>query len=296
MLLVTACGGAQKVTPAPPPVAKVGSQLITQVAFDTRLQSTLVAIGQAGGPANNSAMTAGVRASVLRSLILDAVIAQEATAEGLAATDAQVEAEVNNEATQAGGISQLQSELASAGGSIAQLRDEVRSQKNEQRLEDRFAQQRAAMVEQLLAGGADFAQTAKQYSDDTGTNAKGGDLGSITLGDLKADDPKFSAAVEALPVGAYTKMAVRDAGGYDVIKVYAKTATSWSVRHILVAAPLPYTVQNRPAWFGETLFAAVAQECQAGEIHVYLAGAGANPCAGAPNLSPPPTPASPAGG
>ena len=125
-------------------------------------------------------MAATVRASVLRSLILDTVIAQEAAAQGLAATDTQVQSEVATEAAQAGGMSQLQSELAGAGGSIAQLRDEIRSQMNEQGLEDHFAQGRAATVEQVLGGGAAFAQTAKQYSDDAGTNSKGGDLGSVT--------------------------------------------------------------------------------------------------------------------
>src|SRR5207302_530822 len=121
------------------------------------------------------AMTTTVRASVLRSLILDTIIAQEAAAQGLAATDAQVQSEVDTEAAQAGGMSQLQSELAGAGGSIAQLRDEIRSQMNEQRLEDHFARGRAATVEQALAGGEAFAQAAMQYSDDTGTNGKGCD-------------------------------------------------------------------------------------------------------------------------
>ena len=296
VVLVAACGGTPAAEHAASPVAKVGAQLITQAAFAIRLQSTLVAIGQAGGPSNNTAMTTTVRASVLRSLILDTIIAQEAAAQGLAATDAQVQSEVDTEAAQAGGMSQLQNELAGAGGSIAQLRDEIRSQMNEQRLEDHFARGRAATVEQALAGGEAFAQAAMQYSDDTGTNGKGGDLGAITTTELKADDPKFAAAVTALAVGGYTKTAVRDAGGYDVIQVYAKTATSRSVRHILIAAPLPYTVRNRPAWFSEALFATVAQDCQRGAIHVYVKDAGADPCSGAPNLSPAPASASPAGG
>ena len=258
--------------------------MITQAAFDIRLQSTFVAIQQGGGPTADPAMRTSVRASVLRSLILDAVIAQEAAAQGLAATAAQVQAEVDKDAQQAGGMSQLQTQLASAGGSVAQLQDEIRSQLNEARLEDAFARQRAAMVEQTLAGGAAFAATAQQYSDDTGTATKGGDLGVLSQSDLTSGDPAFAAAVKALAVGAYTTTPVHDSGGYDIIEVYATTATTWSARHILITAPTPYTVQDRPAWFAESLFATVAQECRAGQIHVYIADSGADPCSGAPAL------------
>lgn len=274
----------------------MGSTVITKAALDVRLQSTLAAIHQGGGPSHNATMEANLRATVLRSLILDAVIAQEAVAQGVGVSDAQVQKEINTDAQQAGGVSQLQTQLASAGGSMAQLRDEIRSRVNEQRLEERFAQQRATLVEQTLQGGADFAQTAQQYSDDTGTSSKGGDLGALSAQDLATDDAAFAAAVRGLAVNAYTTSPVHDSGGYDILQLYAHDATSWSVRHILIAAPAAYTVQDRPAWFAESLFATVAQDCQAGKIHVYLQNAGGDPCSGAPSLSPAPLPSAPAGG
>lgn len=293
---VAGCGKPPSTTPsASAPVARVGGIVITQGAFDVRLTSTNVSIQQGGGPSGDPAMETGVRQTVLRSLILDAIIAQEAAARGFAVTDKDVQAEVAKDAAQVGGTRQLQSQLASAGGSMAQLEDEIRSQTNEQRLEDRFAAERAAMVEQTLASGADFAQTATQFSDDTGTAPKGGDLGSLSGQDLSGDDPAFAAAVHALTVGAYTRSPVHDAGGYDILQLYAATPTTWNVRHILIAAPMPYTVQDRPAWFAASLFTAVAQECRAGAIHVYVKNAGPDPCSGAPNLSASPTPA-PAGG
>ncbi|MBK6846184.1 MAG: peptidylprolyl isomerase [Proteobacteria bacterium] len=57
---------------------------------------------------------------------------------------------------------------------------------------------RRALAEQLakrLAGGADFAQLARQYSDDAATRAKGGDLGTLTRGTLpgKVEDALFGA-------------------------------------------------------------------------------------------------------
>ena len=285
--VLAGCGSAPTLTTTTP-VARVGNTVITLEAFNTRLHSTTTAISQAGGPSADPAMTSGVRANVLRSLILDAVIAQEAAAQGQTITDKEVQAEIAKDAQSVGGMNQLQTQLASAGGSIAQLEDEIRSQANEQRVEDRFAQQRATMIEQTLAGGADFAQTATQESDDTGTASKGGDLGALSASDLSGGDQTFATAVHELTVGAYTKTPIHDSGGYDIVQLYAQTATTWSVRHILVAAPTPYTVQDRPGWFATSLFTAVAQECNAGQIHVYLRDAGADPCSGAPTPMPSP--------
>lgn len=289
--VLAACGSGATATPNPnTAVARVGSTVITQGAFDVRLKSTTIAIQQAGGPSGNPSMDSGIRSTVLRSLILDAVIAQEAAGHRIAASDKEVQSEVDADAKQVGGMNQLQTQLASAGGSLAQLEDEIRSQLNEQRLEDVFAAQRAAMVEQTLAGGADFAQTATQESDDTGTASKGGDLGALSAADLSGDDAAFAAAVRALAVGAYTTTPVHDAGGYDIVELYAATPDSWSVRHILIAAPVPYTVQDRPSWFAASLFTAVAQDCRAGEVHVYIKNAGQDPCTGAPDLSASPYP------
>ena len=274
----------------------MGNTVISQAAFDMRMQSTSIAIQQAGGPSHNATMEASLRASVLRSLILDAVIAQEAALQGVAVTDAQVQKEINSDAQQAGGMNQLQTQLASAGGSMAQLQDEIRSRLNEQRLEDRFARQRASLVEQTLAGGADFAQTAQTYSDDTGTASKGGDLGALTAQDLSSDDASFAGAVRSLAVNAYTTSPVHDAGGYDIVQLHGHDATTWSVRHILISAPADYTVQNRPEWFAASLFEAVAQDCKAGTVRVYLQNAGGDPCSDTQSPSPTPAASTPAGG
>lgn len=289
---VCACGGASSVTSGSAVVARVGNETITQAVFDARLQDTLTSIQQAGGPATgNAAMLAGVRTSVLRSLILDAVIAQEAAYRGLAATPAQITAQVNAAAQQEGGMSGLQSALAQAGGSMTQLRDEIRSQLNEQRLEDYFARQRADQVQRQLASGASFVSLAAQWSDDQATASHGGDLGALTESDLKSDDPAFASAVRSLAVGEHTATAVRDAGGYDFVQLYARTSTTWSVRHILIGAPSPYTVKDRTQWFVEALFNAVAQLCTQGSIHVYVKDSGTDPCSGAPLITPVPSPA-----
>jgi len=54
--------------------------------------------------------------------------------------------------------------------------------------------------------------------------------------------------------------------------------TRLGVRRILVYAGNPYTVTDRPNWFAESLFSAIAQLCQAKQIDVTLTNAGGNPC------------------
>jgi peptidyl-prolyl cis-trans isomerase C len=289
VLLVTACSSSKAPTPTPPSpvIARVANDTITLAQFNVRYESTLVSIEQGGAPAQDPAQTTQLRETILRSLITDTVIKEEATALGLEATPAEVQAQVASDAAGDGGMSALKTDLAGAGGSIAQLEDEISSDLNEQRLEDHFAQARATMIEQTLASGASFTATATQFSDDTGTSAKGGDLGVLTAAVLKTYDPAFAAAVEALKVGEYTKTPVHDAGGYDIVQLYSKSAAGYGVRHILVYAGNPYDVMDRPEWFVGSLFEAVSALCQKNQIEVSLTNAGGNPCT-APSPSPSP--------
>ncbi|MDQ6848131.1 MAG: SurA N-terminal domain-containing protein [Candidatus Dormibacteraeota bacterium] len=296
-MLCASCGSgpSPSSTSAPQVIARVGTTAITADAFAVRLKSTLTAVGQAGGPSNNPAMTAQVRASVLRSMLIDTVIAQEAMAAGVAVTDAEVQAQVDADAQTAGGQTQLQTQLASLGGSLAQLRDEIRSSLNEQKLEDVFARQRAVEIEQKLVGGAAFASLATQYSDDSTTAPKGGTLGTVPRTKVQGDDPTYAAAVLALKQGQHTDPPVHDAQGYDIVELDASTPTTLTLRHIIVNAPTPYTVKERPRWFAAAIFESLAQDCSAGQIHIYISNVGDDPCAAAagtasPGVTPAPTP------
>ncbi len=294
LLLVTACSASKVSTTAKPSpvIAVVAGDPITLAQFNTRYTSALVSIEQGGGPSNDATQTTELRETILRSLIIDTVIREEATKLGLEATPKEIQAQVASDAAGDGGMSQLETDLAGAGGSIAQLEDEISSDLNEQRLEDTFAKARATMIEQTLAGGAGFIATAKEFSDDTGTSAKGGDLGVLSAATLKTYDPAFAAAVEALAVGAYTKTPVHDAGGYDIVQLYSKSAQGYGVRHILVYAGNPYNVMDRPNWFAESLFSDISMLCTQHAIEVTLTNAGGNPCT-APSPSPSPSAPSP---
>lgn len=288
---VLACAGCSgspspSATPTPQVIARIGTSTITADAFQVRLQSSLFAVSQGGGPTNNAAMLSQVRASVLRSLIIDTVIAQEAAATGVAATDAEIKAQVDADTSSAGGPRQLQSRLAALGGSTAQLNDEIRSALNEQKLEDAFAKQRATEIEQKLDSGTPFAALASQYSDDTATAANGGEIGAVTRVQLQADDPAYVSGVLALVVGAHANPPIRDAQGYDIVEVQAANPTALTLRHIIVTAPQPYTVKERPTWFSVAIFETLATECTSGLVQVYINDVGPDPCAAATSPSP----------
>ena len=297
--LVLLCGGCSDAPPSPSTatqvVARVGPTAISNGLFQVRLTSALTSVTLAGGPTNNPAMRSQLRASVLRSLIIDTIIAQEAAAAGVAATGAEIQAQVQADASAAGGTSKLQSQLASLGGSMAQLHDEITSSLNEQKLEDVFAKQRALEIEQKLAQRTSFATLAAQYSDDSATAGKGGELGSVPRTQVQGDDPAYSAPVLALAPGGHTTAPIRDAQGYDIVELESSTTTTLRLRHIVVNAPQPYTVRERPDWFSEAIFESIAQDCSAGQLHVYISDVGDDVCAVAsssasPSPAPTPTP------
>jgi hypothetical protein len=294
IIVVLLCSACSNASPSPSGgsrvIARVGPTAITNDLFQVRLTSALTSVAVAGGPTNNPTMRSQVRASVLRSLIIDTIIAQEAAASGVGASEAEIQAQVQADISAAGGTNQLQTQLASLGGSMAQLHDEIASSLNEQNLEDVFARQRAVEIEQKLAAGTSFTTLATQYSDDSATAAKGGDLGAVPRTQVQGDDPVYAGPVLALAPGHYTTAPIRDAQGYDIVQLESSTATALRLRHIVVNAPQPYTVKERPNWFSEAIFESIAQDCSANQIHVYIGDVGDDVCAAAsPSPVAPPT-------
>ena len=282
-LLLAGCSSSPAPTPSADAevIAKVAGTAITLEQFNLRLQSALAQASSAGAPTDVAAMTSQFRASVLRSLLIDTVIAEQAAAAGVAATNQQVQQQYNQDATDAGGASTLESQLASLGGSPAQLEDEIRASINESQLEDLLAHQRAQEVEQQIAAGATIASLAPQFSDDSNTASQGGELGAITRTTISTGDSAFSSAVFALTVGQYTTTPIRDSQGYDIVQLEAETATTLTMRHIIIAAPQPYTVKDRPQWFSEAIFEQLATDCTQNAIAIYITNVGDNPCAAA---------------
>lgn len=283
--------------PSDPVILVVGPDRVHQSVFDARVSVAVTAAQQGGGPQSSDPQypqfLASIRARVLQSLIIDTVIAQEARTRGVAATDADVEKEVTADTSIAGGGAQLATQLAEAGGSVAQLRDETRSRLNEAQLEDLLASQRAADALVQIKSGTDFGTVAQAYSDDQTSIGKGGDLGSLSLDQLKGGDSAFLNALTALKVGQITDPPARDAAGYEILRVDAATATARSAHRILVAAPQPYTEKERPDWFTQAVLLAVSTDCSSGSIQVLLANAG-QPCGTSTPTAAPGSPGVPA--
>ena len=81
---------------------------------------------------------------------------------------------------------------------------------------------KAVEVKAKLDAGANFADTAAQYSEDKETGAKGGEAGYIVRGQMVKD---FEDAVFALPVGVVSGV-IETKLGYQIIRVMEKTAAS----------------------------------------------------------------------
>jgi peptidyl-prolyl cis-trans isomerase C len=77
---------------------------------------------------------------------------------------------------------------------------------------------RAQEIRKRLMVGADFAQVAKQESDDTGSAANGGSLGEFRHGAMVGP---FDAAAGSLPLGEVSEP-VKTPFGYHIIQVQAR--------------------------------------------------------------------------
>jgi parvulin-like peptidyl-prolyl isomerase len=118
------------------------------------------------------------------------------------------------------------SEFEEAKGSHILIRfkgSSVPLKPNEKDLTPEEALAKAQDIRKQLLGGADFATIAKAESDDAGTGAKGGDLGSFRHGQMVAP---FDQAAFSLPVGELSEP-VRTQFGYHIIKITSHTSQTF---------------------------------------------------------------------
>lgn len=83
---------------------------------------------------------------------------------------------------------------------------------------DAQAKKLAESLMKRINHGASFAALAKQYSDDPGSAAKGGDLGQVLPGQMV---PSFNNAVFSLPV--HHLAVVKSQFGYHIIEVLSRS-------------------------------------------------------------------------
>jgi peptidyl-prolyl cis-trans isomerase C len=90
-------------------------------------------------------------------------------------------------------------------------------------LSDEEALAKAQEVRKRLQAGADFAQVAKQESDDAGSGANGGSLGEFRHGAMVGP---FDEAVGVLPLGEISEP-VKTPFGYHIIQVQARETKTY---------------------------------------------------------------------
>jgi peptidyl-prolyl cis-trans isomerase C len=90
-------------------------------------------------------------------------------------------------------------------------------------LTDEEALAKAQDIRKQLLGGADFAVVAKAESDDVGSGAKGGSLGTFGHGQMV---PPFEQAAFTLPLNQISEP-VKSQFGYHIIKVEERTSKNF---------------------------------------------------------------------
>jgi peptidyl-prolyl cis-trans isomerase D len=94
-----------------------------------------------------------------------------------------------------------------------------------------FARARADSVRAEIVAGAPFAEVAQRESADTGSAARGGDLGEWTRGTM---DAAFDSAAFGLPLNTLSQP-VLSQFGYHLIEMTSRKGDKAKGRHILVA-------------------------------------------------------------
>ena len=110
--------------------------------------------------------------------------------------------------------------------------------------DEKSKEKKAIEVIEKLDGGGDFAELAKEFSEDPGSKDNGGLYEEVPLGRMNKD---FETAALALEPGTYTKKPVKTNFGYHVIKLESvseskdaegNAAKIYNVRHILISTQI----------------------------------------------------------
>jgi peptidyl-prolyl cis-trans isomerase SurA len=97
----------------------------------------------------------------------------------------------------------------------------VHNRKNDKATNEADAGRKVVLLEQKLSAGADFAQLAMDYSEDS-TASAGGDIGFIPESSLNQSDPVLKKIVLAMKPGEVTRPIPISKGGYRILKLIAK--------------------------------------------------------------------------
>ena len=136
----------------------------------------------------------------------------------------------------------------------------LRNRKNDDATNEAEAQRKAKMLVDKLNSGADFAQLAMDYSEDTNTAANGGDLGYIPESSLSQSDPLLKKTVLSLKPGQVsTPIVLKDST--RILKLVAREAAGQrGVTDPQVQQTVRDTLRNRKEQLLRAAYLAVARD------------------------------------
>ncbi len=92
------------------------------------------------------------------------------------------------------------------------------------------ARKKLADIRERIVNGEEFAKLAKEYSDDPGSGAKGGELGFVERGQFV---PEFEAVALRMQPGEMSQP-VESPFGYHLIQLIERRGNRYNSRHILI--------------------------------------------------------------
>lgn len=237
---VTAIGASAQSTPTPaspagdPVVIKYGTNEIRKSEFEAAIETL---------PTEYQAYVAGAgKRAFAEDYLRMKMLAAEAEKNGLD-KDAEVQAQLklmranalanaqlgkleagikvsDAEVQSAYDAKKAQLEEAKARHILIAFKGSAAAQPGKPELTDDEAKAKADSLRAKIVAGTDFAEVAKQESDDLGSGARGGDLGSFAKGAMV---PEFDQAVFEGKIGEVVPI-VRTQFGYHIIQVQERGA------------------------------------------------------------------------
>jgi parvulin-like peptidyl-prolyl isomerase len=126
------------------------------------------------------------------------------------------------------------------------------------------ARQKADSLHTLVLGGADFAELAREHSEDPGSAAQGGDLGWVPRGMMVGE---FERAAFSLIDGSVSPPVRTEYGYHIILAERSRLGAEKRLRHILVEPETDASDLERSQELGEQ----VATRIRAGESTLTLA-------------------------
>jgi parvulin-like peptidyl-prolyl isomerase len=183
----------------------------------------------------------------IEQLVREEIIRQEAARRGIVISDKAVQSRISALQKRAGS-SQFASALDRNGFTTESFFAYERALLTEVALLDAMAKERIASADGELKSGKAFGSVAAQWSDDTGTSSRNGEVGWLKPSDIP--EPELASAVSALSAGTVSAI-VRTNRGFTIATVLERRTDQVHLAVILVLAPSVdvFSPQGTPAWF-----------------------------------------------